>query len=67
MPFDTPEEALLFDIRYALRTFRYAPPRKREGAAMREWKEPLAKHVLEHLLRCEWELRWKGGEIVPRG
>jgi hypothetical protein len=59
MPFDTPEVALLFDIRHALRTFKFAPPRKCERAAMREWKDRVAKHILEHLLRAQWELRCK--------
>ncbi len=53
MPFDTPEEALLFDIRHALRTFRFSPPRKCKGAATREWKDRLAKHALENLLTTE--------------
>ncbi len=55
MPLDTPEEALVFDIRHALRTFTYAPPRKCHAAAMREWKDRLAQHVL----RCQWDLRCK--------
>ncbi len=34
--------------------------RKCEGAAMREWKDRLAQHILAHLLRCQWELRRNG-------
>jgi hypothetical protein len=33
---------------------------------MREWKDRLARHVLEHLLRCQWRFEHEGGEIVPR-
>ena len=67
MPFDTPEEALLFDIRHALRTFKYAPPPKSKTAAMREWKDRLAKHILEHLDRCQWELRCKPAQEIGAG
>jgi hypothetical protein len=71
MPFDTIEEALLFDIRHALRTFKYAPPPKSHTTAMREWKDRLAQHILEHLLRAQWELRCKearetgAGALIP--
>jgi hypothetical protein len=43
------------------------PPRKCEGAAMGEWKDRLAQHVLQHLLRRNWRLECRQGEIVPRG
>ncbi len=65
MPFDTLEEALLFDIRHALRT--YAPPPKSHTAAMREWKDRLAKHILDHLERCQWELRRKPAQEIGAG
>lgn len=45
MPFDTPEEAPLFDISHALRTFKYAPPLKSHIAAISEWKDRLAQHT----------------------
>jgi hypothetical protein len=68
MPFDTPEQALLFDIRYALLSFKHAPPRKSHTAAMSEWKDRLANHVFEHLQRAQWEFKQKEpkrGPAVP--
>ena len=59
MPFDTPEQALFFDIKFAVMSFKYAPPPKSHTAATSEWKERLAKHVLEHLRRSQWEFRQK--------
>ncbi len=46
IPRDTFEELISNRIRHALRTFKYAPPRKCEGAAMRTWKDWLPKHML---------------------
>ena len=59
MPFDTPEQALLFAIKCAIRSFKYAPPRKNQTAAMSDWKDLLAEHVMEHLGRCRWEFKQK--------
>jgi hypothetical protein len=56
MPFDTPEEALLFDIRQALRSFKFAPPPKSHKAAMSQWQGWLAEHVFEQLQRC-WQFQ----------
>lgn len=67
MLFDTLEEALLFDIRHALRTFKFAPPPKSHTAAMREWKDRLAKHILEHLLCTLWDLRQKPPQDMATG
>jgi hypothetical protein len=72
MPFDTLEEALLFDLRHALRTWRHAPPPKSHAAAMVEWKDMLAKHIFEHLQRCQWDLQRKpprgvgAGAVMPK-
>jgi hypothetical protein len=30
MPFDTPEEDLMFSIKYAIQSFRQAPPLKKD-------------------------------------
>jgi hypothetical protein len=71
MPFDTPEEALLFDIRQALRSFKFAPPPKSHKAATAEWKDRLAAHVLERLQRC-WQFQHRepvemgAGAIIPQ-
>jgi hypothetical protein len=71
MPFDTPEEALLFDIKFAVMSFKYAPPPKSHRAEMSQWKETLAKHILEHLQRCQWDLQRRSaremgaGAIIP--
>ncbi len=73
MPFDTPEESLLFDIRHALRTFRTAQPKKKDEAPLGVWKDLLAEHILEHLLRCGWRLTKapkrdiSAGAIIPPG
>src|SRR5262245_60393340 len=64
MPFDTPEQALLFNIKIAIQSFEYAPPRKNQTAAMSDWKEPLAKYVFEHLQRAQWEFRQKESRLV---
>jgi hypothetical protein len=72
MPFDTPEESLLFDIRHALRTFHTAQPKKKDGAALGAWKDILAGHILAHLLRCGWRLTkapaqdMGPGALIPR-
>jgi hypothetical protein len=65
MPFDTPEQALLFDLTFAVKSFPHAPPPKNHGAAMREWKERLAKHVMEHLQLAQWEFRQKEPQYRP--
>jgi hypothetical protein len=46
MPFDTPEQALLFDIKFAVKSFKHAPPPKSYTAAMSDWKDLLAKHII---------------------
>jgi hypothetical protein len=66
MPFHTQEEALGFDIKFAIHSFKYAPPRKKDTAAMCQWKDWLAKHVMEHLQRSQWEFKRKEqSEIGP--
>jgi hypothetical protein len=65
MPFETPEQALLFDIEFAVKRFRFASPLKKDRAAMSQWKEMLAAHVLEHLQRCGW--RFERGEPREMG
>ena len=67
MPFDTPEEALLFDIEQALRSFKFAPPLKKDRAEMAWWKEQAARHILAHLLQCNWELRRKESRETGAG
>jgi hypothetical protein len=42
MLFDTPEQALLLDIKFATKSFQHAPPPKSHTAAMSDWKERLA-------------------------
>ena len=59
MSFDTPEQALLFDIKYAVKSFKHAPPLKSHTAAMSDWKERLAEHILAHLQRAQWDLKHK--------
>jgi hypothetical protein len=65
MPFDTPEQALLFAIKCAVRSFNYAPPRKNQTGAMSDWQELLAEHMMEHLHRCGWEFKQKEAHIAP--
>ena len=67
MPFDTPEEALLFDIRHALRTFKFAPPPKSHRAATGEWKDRMANHILGHLQRCRWDQTRKPAQEIGAG
>jgi hypothetical protein len=59
MPFDTPEQALLFDIKFAVKSFKHVPPPKSHTAAVSDWKERLADHILEHLQRSQWEFKRK--------
>jgi hypothetical protein len=65
MPFDTPEQALLFAIKCAIRSFKYAPPRKNQTAAMSEWRDLLAQHVMEHLQRCGSVFKQKEQQLGP--
>jgi hypothetical protein len=59
MPFDTPEQALLFDIKFAIKSFKHAPPPKSHRAATEQWKDWLAQHIFEHLQRAQWEFKQK--------
>jgi hypothetical protein len=59
MPFDSPEKALLFSIKFAISSFKHAPPPKSRRAETEQWEERLAKHVLEHLQRSQWEFKQK--------
>ena len=67
MAFKTPEEDLLFTIRQALRSFKFAPPRKSHQAATSQWKEWMAEHILAHLLRCQWEFKRKPAQEIGTG
>jgi hypothetical protein len=64
MPFDTPEQALLFDIKFAVISFKQAPPPKSHRAATSDWKERLAKHIFAHLQRAQWDLQQKPGKDI---
>jgi hypothetical protein len=59
MPFDTPEQALLFNIKFAVKSFERAPPPKSHTAATSDWKDRLAKYIFEHLQRAQWDLKQK--------
>jgi hypothetical protein len=59
MPFKTPEEDLLFNLRYAITSFSSAPPPKKDRVAMEAWKDWLARHVFEHLQRSGWDFKKK--------
>jgi hypothetical protein len=50
---------LLFDINFAVKSFEHAPPPKSHTAAMSDWKERLAEHVMKHLERARWEFKQK--------
>ena len=66
MPFDTPEQALLFDIKFAVKSFKHAPPPKSHREETERWKDWLAKHVMEHLQRSQWEFKQKEPpELAP--
>jgi hypothetical protein len=45
MPFDDPEQDLHFNIKYAVHSFRRAPPPKSRRAETERWKDSLTAHI----------------------
>jgi len=52
-----PEQALLFNIKFAVKSFKHAPPPRSHRDETERWKDGLAKHVMEHLQRAQWEFK----------
>jgi hypothetical protein len=49
-----------------VKSFPHAPPPKSHSASMSAWKERLAKHVMEHLERAQWEFKQKEPQYQRR-
>jgi len=52
MPFDSERDALIFDLRMALLSFRIGPPNERSDSIRRIQ----AAHIIAHLERCGWQI-----------